>query len=412
MTLHKMRVFVIISLLFALCRSEINVNKTSLHHGLTERIGNFSIELLYHTTTTQKQVQNLVMSPFTVWTVLAVIAEGASGDTLKQISHAIRIAPRMRAKTREDFRRIAQWLQVNTSTVDLEKFNAIFVDEQKLPLPDFIDIAKQYETKMIKLNFSGSHTSELINTAISNVTHGKIPNLTDSGDFGETQMVLTSALYFKGQWKVPFNTTSTSKQSFFDSNGKRIGEVNMMYNRYNYPFANIRELNARVIELPYGKENRLSMLIMLPHQGVSLQDMFLNFNNVPLDAIFENLKLSVDEFGDEEVDCFIPRFKIESNIDMTDILKNQFGIKDLFDELKVRLPTMSRIPMYVTKVSHKALIEVTEEGTVAAAVTGADFSNRIGVVRFEANRPFCYLIIEKITNSIVFGGFYQHPSLF
>ncbi|CAH2058029.1 unnamed protein product, partial [Iphiclides podalirius] len=407
-----MRVLLVVPILFALCHSQGKVNQTSLHHGLTERIGNFSIELLYHSTATQKNVQNLVISPFTVWTVLAVIAEGASENTLKQISHAIRVAPRLRAQTRQEFRNIAQWLQVNTTTVNLEKFNAIFVDERKLPLPDFVSIANQYETKMIKLNFTGSYTSELINTAINNVTHGKIPHLTDSSDFAEAQMVLTSALYFKGQWTMPFNTSSTSKQPFFDSNGKKIGEVKMMYNRNNYPFANIMELNARVIELPYGKENRLSMLVMLPNPGVSVQDMFLNFNNVPIDVIFENLKLSTEEYGDDEVDCFLPRFKIESNLDLTDTLKNQLGIKDLFEELKARLPLMSRIPMYVTKVAHKAAIEVTEEGTEAAAVTAAEFSNRIGVVRFEANRPFCYLIIEKTTNSIVFGGIYQNPSLF
>ncbi|XP_068623942.1 serine protease inhibitor 77Ba-like [Battus philenor] len=407
-----MRLFILVSFLIVSCYSQSDVNKNSLHNGLTERIGNFSIELLYHTTTTQGHVQNLVMSPFTVWTVLAVIAEGATGNTLKQISHAIRVPPKLRSKTREDFRQIAQWLQVNTTTVDLEKFNAIFVDERKLPLNDFISIANQYDTKMVKLNFTGSETSDLINRAIENVTHGKIPHLTDSGDFGETQMVITSALYFKGQWTVPFNKSFTAMQHFYDSNGKRIGEVNMMYNRYHYPFSNIMELNAKVIEIPYGKENRLSMLIMLPNPGVSLQDMFLNFNSVPLDIIFENLKLSIEEYGDEEVDCFIPRFKIESSLDLTDTLKNQFGIKDVFDESKVRLPHMSRIPMYVTKISHKAAIEVTEEGTEAAAVTAAEFTNRIGVARFEANRPFCYLIIEKTTNSIVFGGFYQHPTLF
>ncbi|XP_014369649.2 serine protease inhibitor 77Ba [Papilio machaon] len=407
-----MRLIAFIFILFGLCYTQTNINQMNLHHGLTERIGNFSIEVLYHTTTMQKQVENLVMSPFTLWTVLAVIAEGASGETLKQISRAIRVSPKLRAKTREDFRNIAQWLLVNTSTVDLEKFNAIFVDEKKLPLNDFVSIANQYDTKLVKLNFTGSKTSELINRAIDNVTHGKIPNLTDPGDFGETQMILTSALYFKGQWTVPFNKSSTTKQPFYDSHSKKIGEVNMMYNRHNYPFANILELNARVIEIPYGKENRLSMLIMLPNPGFSLQDMFLNFNKVPLDTIFENLKLSTDEYGDEEVDCLIPRFKIESSLDLTEMLKRQLNIRDLFDESKVSLPFMSRIPMYVTKVTHKAAIEVTEEGTEAAAITAAEFTNRIGVVRFEANRPFCYLIIEKTTNSIVFGGFYQYPSLF
>lgn len=406
-----MRVLLIVTLFVAMCRGQVK-DQAGLHHGLTERIGNFSVELLYHTATTQRDAQNLVISPFTVWSSLAVVAEGATGNTLKQLGHALRIAPRLRAKLREDFGKISQWLQVHTNTIDLEKFNAIFVDQQKLPLADFVDIAALYDTKMVKLNFTSGRASELINTAIRNVTHGKIPQLTENSDFADTQMLLTSALYFKGQWTVPFNVSSTSKQPFFDSLGNKIGEVNMMYNRYSYPFANIRELNARVLEIPYGKENRLSMLVMLPNPGTSLQDMFLNFNNVPLDVIFENLRMSTEEYGDDEVDCFMPRFKIETNLELTNVLKTQFGIKDLFDESKARLPRISRIPLYVTKVGHKAAIEVTEEGTEAAAVTTTEFSNRIGVARFDANRPFSYLIVEKTTNSIAFGGFYQNPSLY
>ena len=225
-------------------------------------------------------------------------------------------------------------------------------------------------------------------------------------------MVLTSGLYFRGQWTLPFNASSTMRMPFFNSKSEKIGEVNMMYNRNTYPFANIQELKARVIEIPYGVENRLSMLIMLPHPGVSVEDMFFNFYRVTLDRIFEELKIAKEEYGDDEVDCFIPRFKIESNLDLTEILKNQFNIVDLFDENRARLPFMARTPLYVSKIIHKAEIEVTEEGTTASGVTLAEFSNRIGTIRFEANRPFTYVIVEKTTNTIVFGGFYQQPSLY
>lgn len=391
-----------------------NTSIPKLHNRLSESIGNFSVELLYHTAKSQAEGQNMITSPFTVWTTLAVISEGALGRTKGQINKAIRLPLRAKDSSPQSYGEIAQWLRVNTTTVELAKFNGMFVDKLKLPLPEFKNSAKQnFETEMVELDFSDNDNAAIaLNTVISNFTHGRIPKIVESSYFKEASMVLTSALYFKGQWSVPFNKSSTMKQPFYDSTGNKIGEVNMMYNRYTYPFSNIKALQARVIELPYGNENRLSMIIMLPNQGVSLEDMFSNFQKVTLDSFFEELRLSKEEYSDDEVDCFIPRFKIESNIDLTDALKNKMGINDLFDANLASLPNIARTHVYVSKIVHKAEIEVTEDGTTASAVTAAEFSNRIGVVRFEANRPFTYMIIEKVTNSIVFGGFYKQPTLY
>ncbi|XP_059054492.1 serine protease inhibitor 77Ba-like [Achroia grisella] len=381
---------------------------------LTERIGNFSVELLHYTSKLQNHTQNFIMSPITVWSVLAVIAEGASSLTLAQIHKAIRLSLKNRENTRNQFRNVAQHLLVNTKTVELAKINAIFVNIDNLPLSDYRHIAKTYyDTDVVPLNFADAENSaNSINRAISNVTHGRIKNLVDGSIFRSAPMVLTSALYFRGQWTVPFNATYTTRMPFYNSHGQRIGEVNMMYSRHTYPFANIQELKARVMEIPYGIENRLSMLIMLPHPGVSIEDMFYNFYTVTLDRVFYELKVAKEEYGDDEVDCLLPRFKIESNLDLSAILKNKFHIVDLFDENRARLPNMARTPLYVSKIIHKAEIEVTEEGTTASGVTLAEFSNRIGTIRFEANHPFTYVIVEKTTNTVVFGGFYQQPSLY
>ena len=388
-------------------------NSTEVN-SLSTKIGNFSVEVLLHTAKTLQPGENFIMSPITVWSVLAVIAEGASGKTRNEINNVLRLSVRQKDATRTGFRNITRWLQVNTNTVQLAKISSIFVDKKRLPNQDFTEIAKDYyQTEMISLDFEDSvRSATLLNQYVSNFTHGKIPTLVDPSYFQGTQMVLTSALYFKGQWTSPFNVSQTTQRPFYDAKGQQIGEVNMMYNRYTYPFANMKELQARVLELSYGTENRLSMIIMLPNPGVAVEDMFANFLTVNLDTFFKELRLSKEEYSDDEVDCFIPRFKVKSDIELTNVLKTRFGINDLFDQNSAMLPHMSRTPMYVSKIVHKAEIEVTEDGTEAAAVTVAEFSNRIGVVQFQANRPFTYLIIEKVTNSIVFGGFYKTPSLY
>jgi serine protease inhibitor len=410
-----MRSYVVLFVVsITLCLGQNSPQPPNLRHGLTERIGNFSIEFLYHASKAQPSSSNLVLSPFTVWTVLAVTSEGATGNTLNQINNVIRLTVSNRDRVRSEYKSIAQWLQVKTNSIELAKINAMFVDENALPLQDFREAAKsEYDTDMVPLDFRQSDAAaNIVNRVISNVTHGRISKLVDSSYFSNSQMVLTSAVYFKGRWTVPFNATSTERLPFFNNEGKRIGEVNMMYNRYTYPFANIHELQARVLELPYGKENRLSMIILLPLPGVSLENMFLNFNNITIDKMFQELKIAREEYGDDEVHCFLPRFKIESNLDLTPILRDRLGIEDLFHPVKARLNNIARTPLHVSRIIHKAEIEVTEVGTTASAVTAADFTNRFGVIRFEANRPFSYMIIEKVTNSIVFGGVYRQPSLF
>ncbi|VVC99394.1 unnamed protein product [Leptidea sinapis] len=381
-----------------------------LREGVSERIGNFSIELLYYTTRLQERNTNLIISPVTVWTILAVISEGAEGNTQKEICGAIRTTPKLQTIIRNDFRNIAQYLQVNTSTVELKKLNIMFINKKNVK-EDFIERVKFYDTSALTLNFSDSNVLNKINSAVSAFTNNKIMKLVEADDLANSEMILTSALYFKGKWKVPFNTSSTTQLPFYNSAGKEIGKVNMMYNRYSYPFASIKQFQAKVIEIPYGKENRLSMLIMLPNEGVSLEDMFQKFGNTSLDVIFEELKKSVENFSEDEVDLLLPRFKIESKIEMTETLETM-DIRDLFDQAKANLPGISNLPLFVSKVIHKAVIEVSESGTEAAAVTASEFSNRIGIIRFEANRPFCYMIIEKTTNVITFGGFYKEPSLY
>ncbi|XP_028167975.1 serine protease inhibitor 77Ba-like [Ostrinia nubilalis] len=412
----KVLVLSFVLFLITVCCGQSVGNSTipTLHNGLTEKIGNFSLELLYHTSKAQPKEKNLIISPITVWTILAVVAEGAVGNTLAQINNAIRLTRRTQDTTKMEYIDLAKWLQVKTATIDLAKVNAMFIDQQRLPEQDFRDLAKNfYDTNLVALDFSKAElAADSLNKAIETATRGRIPKLVSPELFSNSIMVLTSALYFKGQWTVPFNSSSTSKMPFYSSDGKKIGEVNMMYNRHTYPFANLKDLQARVIELPYGQENRLSMLVMVPHPGVSLENMFFNFKNVTLDKVFTELRIAREDYGEDEVDCFLPRFKIESTIDMTETLRRQFGITDLFDSEQARLSKIARTPLYVSKMVHKAEIEVTEVGTVATGVTAAEFSNRFGVIRFEANRPFTYMIVERVTNSIVFGGFYQEPSLY
>lgn len=399
-------VFIVLSVTSCYAQFETSYND------LPNRIGNFTIEALYHTSLILQDKQNIIMSPLTIWTALAAIAEGAQGDTKHQISSAIRW--RMRIDSPNNYKEISQWLKVNTNTFKLSKINTMFVDRNSLLKKDFQDSAKaNYEMNVVGVDFSDSVVvANVLNRVITNFTNGLIKQIVEPDYFQDSNMVLASAVYFMGQWSVPFNASATRRAPFTDSEGQIIGEVNMMYKRFPYPLTNFRQLQARAIELPYGDGNRMSMFVLLPNPGVSVDTMFKNMQNLNLETFFEEMRMSKEEYPDDEVDCFLPRFVAKSEIDLVEVLKGSFGIIDLFDPRSARLGLIANTPVYVSKMFHRAQIEVTEEGTIAAAVTVAQFKSRSGIITFKADRPFVYLIVEKVTNTIVMCGLYKQPSLF
>ncbi|XP_047994674.1 serine protease inhibitor 77Ba-like [Leguminivora glycinivorella] len=380
---------------------------------IRESMTNFSIELLY--AAKQQGEQNFVLSPVAAWTMLAVTAEGALGKTRQELLVALRFRPNQASKVvRFFYQEITRQLIVDRTTAEYKKFNGIFLYKDHLFGIDdsFRQIAEEiYNTEAVNLNFENKAAAATVNRAVSLTTEDRIPTIIDESHFNNTELIITSAVYFQGKWTAPFND-STVKRDFFNRVGEKIGEVNMMYSRYTYPYANISGLQASVIELPYGVDNHMSMILMLPNPGITLQKMIANFLQINFNTVFQELKVSKERAV--KIECYIPRFRIVSNFGLNDILKRDMEIHELFDRKKAFLGGLSRWPISGVKVIHKSEIDVTEE--VAAPISSgsktSEFTNDNTIFTFEANRPFIYFVVEKHTNTIVLEGVYQRPILY
>lgn len=372
--------------------------------GYNEEIGNFSIELLYYTGILQ--TDNVIISPFNAWLALAALADGALSSTRAELNGALRISNN-RSQTRSVYQGLVQVLNLNTSTVQLARFNTILIAKSIHLETDFPAFSRLYGAFTIPVDFTNTmEAASRANKAVTVATNGLVTKIADESDFSEPQMLIITAVYFKGQWTAGFDASLTSKQPFFDSNGVQTGEVNMMFNRFTYPLVDMDNLKASVIELPYDSEGRLSMLIVLPQKGVSLQEIFLNFRKVALDAVYSELRLDQQEHGKDIIECLIPRFRVDTNVELKETLK-KLGIHRLFNDTTANLGRLARGNVHVSKVIHKTVIEVTE-GT-PAAVTAPE--TKI-IARFEANRPFIYFVLAKETNTLLLGGLYRKPYLY
>lgn len=206
----------------------------------------------------------------------------------------------------------------------------------------------------------------------------------------------------------PFNVSQTTEQPFYDEYERVQGDVNMMFQRGAFSFTGIKELNSLVLELPYGDDERLSMIILLPQAGTLLTSVLEKLSAYGIGRVITELRRADAEFEEDEVEVFLPRFSFTADFTLNVILE-QMGLTDIFNVKKANLTKISRHPVYLSRIIHKAQIDVNEVGTVASAATGALLANKSISPRFQANRPFAFLIIEKNTNTLLFCGQVRNP---
>lgn len=202
--------------------------------------------------------------------------------------------------------------------------------------------------------------------------------------------------------------SQTIEEPFYDEFEKLQGNVNMMFQRGQFSYTGIKELDSLVLELPYGDQDRISMIILLPRKGVLLTTVLDKLSSFGISRVVTELRRADDEFEEDQVEVFLPRFSITADFTLNVILE-QMGLTDIFNVKKANLTKISEHPIYLSRIIHKATIDVNEVGTVATAATGAIFANKAISPRFHANRPFAFLIVEKNTNTLLFCGQVRNP---
>lgn len=206
--------------------------------------------------------------------------------------------------------------------------------------------------------------------------------------------------------------SDTRREKFYDEHNQYVEDVNMMYQKGPFKYAPIKDLQSYVVELPYGKENRLCMIGILPKVGVSVSQVFEKLASYSIKSIVEELHRYDDAPADEDADIevFLPRFDIQTDFNLNVVLE-RLGVVDAFNVASANFAKASSQPVYVSRVIHKTIIKVDEEGTVAASASGTTLINKQTPSSFYANRPFGFMIIERTTNSILFTGQVRRPGL-
>nr|ACA57865.1 serine proteinase inhibitor, clade B, member 3 (predicted) [Plecturocebus moloch] len=365
---------------------------------------------------------NIFYSPMSITSALGMVLLGAKENTAQQISkvlHFDQVTENTTGKAalhqvdnsgnvHHQFQKLLTELNKSTDAYELKIANKLFGEKTYQFLKEYLDaIKKYYQTSVESVDFvkAPEESRQKINSWVESQTNEKIKNLFPNESISSlTILVLVNAIYFKGQWEKKFNKEDTKEEKFWP-NKNTYKPIQMMRQYMFSNFALLEDVQAKVLEIPY-KAKDLSMIVLLPNEIDGLQKL-----EEKLTAEKLMKWTSLQNMRQAHVNLHFPRFKVEETYDLKDTLETM-GMVDIFSGDADLSGMTGRRGLVVSKVLHKAFVEVTEEGAEAAAATG--IVTEIGSApstdeEFHCNHPFLFFIRENKTNSILFFGRFSSP---
>jgi len=348
-------------------------------------------------------------------------------------------------KASQSARAIAEEMNMLAKQVDQHRIkigNAIWADKKLTLNPEFTrNLKESYGAGgAFSVDFKKQPEAQraVINQWVSEQTEKKITELLAAGTVtSDTSLVLVNAIYFQGTWSKPFQKSDTQQRAFRQPNGSE-SMVSMMSNSsmdegrygafnadgtpfetpdfttegqpasYGYPSDGFQ-----MIDLPYNGD-RIHMSILLPREDKGLDDLVRSLTYEKLQACDQAMKA-------RRFQVKLPKFKLESNYDLNASM-GQLGMKLAFDsqgraDFSGMTKANANVPVYISAIIHKAVVEVNEEGTEAAAATAVMMApTSAAVVRkipfvpsVVADHPFLFLIRSRANGMILFMGQYAKP---
>jgi len=305
---------------------------------------------------------------------------------------------------RPNYARIYNELNKKDKEYELTTANALWAQKDFSFLDEYLNITERYYGgKATELDFitETEESRQIINTWVEGQTNNKIKDLIERGMIDPlTRLVLTNAIYFKGDWIHQFDKEGTSDMEFEIAANETV-EVPMMYlDGVSFNYTETDEL--QVIELPY-EGGEISMLVLLPKDNLeSLK------NNLSAEKIADYRAA----LSSQEVIVYLPKFSFETKYTLNHNLA-EMGMPTAFSTDADFSGMDGRKDLFISFVVHQAFVDVNEEGTEASAATGVGMKLTAAIMEptiFRADHPFIFIIQERDTGSILFLGRVVNPS--
>jgi serpin B len=385
-------------------RASLNGSMTAAAHGGNE----FAFDLFQQLASSSESQKNLLLSPFSISTALAMTYAGAHGNTAAQMRDVLHFS----GAAGELHAGYGQWLaDLNQPRqgYELAVANHLFGENNFAFRQPFLDqLATAYQAPLERLDFK--HNAEPsrvhINDWVEDVTHDRIQHLIPGGLITEdTRLVLTNAMYFKGGWASQFEPDATSEGAFRLDAASTVAAP-MMSQTDHFHFGKFD--GYRMLEMPYAGDD-LSMVFVLP-------DAVDGLDAVAASLTADSFQASVDALHVKSVAVSLPKFKIEDDFMLGESLQ-ALGMTEAFSDGAdfSGMVEPGAESLKISEVVHKTFLELDEQGTEAAAATAVIMAVTTAIVNppvpeeFNADHPFLFAIRDRHTDGLLFLGRMANP---
>lgn len=257
----------------------------------------------------------MVISPYSVANALLLLSQAANGTSLDELNAKLHFIPdnSFTADLYAAYHKSV--LTRNAGKTTLTMANKIYLQRGYILKKQFQDVVTDPLSSGVEVvDFSkSSETAAIINRFVEEKAHNKIKDLINPNSLNsDSRVVLVNAVYLKGKWEQPFPVHETHDNNFYNSETEK-ASVKFMHKRAYFNYASLPDLDATVLEMKY-LESEFSFLVILPNKRSGLSALETKLKNIDLKTIAAQL-------NQEYVDVSMPKFKIEYQVSLKDVLK-------------------------------------------------------------------------------------------
>lgn len=344
---------------------------------------------------------NLAISPVSIELALAMTRVGAAGETADEMKNALALNALSDAQIIEACRSL-MW---RANTGGMEAANSIWLGKRFTYSEDFVNTClNDFMADVYPLEIPGA--MDAINDWVSDKTHEKIDKLLEQEPDELTEMILCNALYFLGDWVIPFEANDTYDEEFSTPDGPVT--TSFMHSDWSIPYYENDAFS--MISLAFKSEEgegQYAMALLLPAQGTDINDMLVSLDGDTFAAALSGLT-------EEQTDIKLPKFEYMVSASLKDTMI-EMGMPLAFDPDTADFSGMTdeENDLFISNILHKCYIRVDELGAEAAAVTEVEMNSTsapMDPTKFYADRPFLFAIYSQEDGAIAFMGIVNDPT--
>lgn len=347
-----------------------------------------------------KPGENVLISPLSVSVALGMTANGARGNTLAEMTSALSIDADA-STNNKGYAGLLEKLKRTGIGVTLNVANAIFA---RLGVPfeaDFLGANEEFfNAKVEALDFNDPATKDTINKFVSDETNKKIDEILKDPIAADTVMFLVNCVYFKGEWSVKFDKAVTKDLPFAG-----VGDIPTMYRNSDMIYGRDSDWDTyQFVSLPFGDSKEVRMLVILPNDGKTIDDVFEKLDAA---ALTQHAQSTYESEGE----LWLPRIEVRYDNSLNESLQ-ALGMVEAFGGGDFSGMMAPPAQLFIKDVKHKTFFKVDEEGAEGAAATSVEVGLECVRMPFKVkcDKPFVTFVVDSSSDAVLFAGLIVDPT--